>query len=402
VLELTANMAGPLTVRHLADLGADVVKVEFARKPATRAGHWPGGTKAKYHYNRSGYFNKFNRNKRDICLDVSLPEGRVAFLKLVEWADVLVENNSARVMPNLDLGYDTLRAVNPGLIMLSMSGFGATGPHRDYLAYGSNIELSCGLVSVTGYGPGEVSNTGSFYGDPVAANHGAVAVLAALAHRQRTGRGQFIDLSLTESAAACFAEAIMELTLGGAVPEPRGSRSIRDAPQGVYRCAGDDEWLTLTVQNEVEWRALCSVIGCAELVARLDLHTPGGRRVAHDEIDAAISSWTANQDKKHAARQLQSAGVPAAPVLANWELVTNPGLHERGAFVTIAHPEVGVLPYPGFVWRFSRTPARVRRPAPLFAEHNREVFSTILGLSDAEIAMLYALEVTADEPQYVA
>jgi crotonobetainyl-CoA:carnitine CoA-transferase CaiB-like acyl-CoA transferase len=400
VVEVTGNWAGPLAGRHLGDLGAEVVKVEYATRPATRAGRWPGGFRAKTHYNRSGYFNKLNRNKRDVCLDLGVAEGKAAFLKLVEWADVLIENNSARVFPNLGLGYDDLSKLNPGLIMVSMAGFGATGPYRDFVAYGANIELSCGLVSLSGYGPGEYSNTSSFYADPVAGNHGAVAILAALEYRRRTGKGQFVDISLNEGAAGFFCEAIMDHTMNGLVRDPIGSRSLVHAPQGVYPCFGEDSWLVLTVRDESEWRALCGVIGRNDLAARGDLAAAQGRRAAHDEIDEAIRAWCAGLDHREAARRLQAAGIAAGPVLANWEIVGDPHLHERGYLVYVDHPDAGVLPYPGFGWKLSRTPASVRRHSPMFGEHTREVLGGLLGMTDAGIDHLYEVNATSDEPQY--
>jgi crotonobetainyl-CoA:carnitine CoA-transferase CaiB-like acyl-CoA transferase len=400
VVEVTGNWAGPLAGRHLGDLGAEVVKVEYATRPATRAGRWPGGFRAKQHYNVSGYFNKLNRNKMDVCLDLSTPDGKAAFLKLAQWADVLIENNSARVMPNLGLGYEDLRKVNPALIMVSMSGFGAYGPYRDFVAYGANIELSCGLVSLSGYGPGEGRNTSSFYADPVAGNHGTVAVLAALEYRRRTGKGQFIDIALNEGAAGFFCEAIMDYSLNGTVRKPMGARSLVHAPQGVYPCFGEDSWLVLSVHGEDEWQALCTAIGRDDLASRPTLATAEGRRAAHDEIDAAITEWTRQRDHKEAVRTLQAGGVRAGPVLANWEVVTDPHLHERGYLVYVNHPQAGVLPYPGFGWKLSRTPARVRRHAPMFAEHNREVLQGIIGMSEAEVARLYENGTTSDEPQY--
>lgn len=400
VVEVTANWAGPLTGRHLGDLGAEVVKVEWATRPATRSGRWPGGFRARQFYNRSGYFNKLNRNKLDVCIDLGVPEGKAAFLKLVEWADVLIENNSARVMPNLGLGYEDLRTVNPRLIMVSMAGFGATGPYRDFVAYGANIELSCGLVSLNGYGPGEYANTASFYADPVTGNHAAIAILAVLEHRRRTGRGQYIDMSLNENAAGMFCEAILDYTMNGTVREPLGARSLVHAPQGVYPCFGEDSWLALAVRSQKEWLSLCAVISREDLAARPDLREPSGRMAAHDEIDAAITAWSQDLDHREAARALQAAGVAAAPVLANWELATDPHLHERAFFVTVAHPEAGVLPYPGFGWKLSRTPAKVRRHSPLFAEHNEEVFRDLLKLSDAEIQGLYESGASTHEPEY--
>jgi crotonobetainyl-CoA:carnitine CoA-transferase CaiB-like acyl-CoA transferase len=400
VIEITNNWAGPLVGRHLADLGAEVVKIEYATRPATRAARFPGLFRARQHYNRSGYFNKFNRNKLDVCTDLTIPEGKEAFLKLVQWADVLIENNSARVMPNLGLGYEVLSKVNPKLIMLSMAGFGANGPYRDFVAYGSNIELSCGLASLTGYGPGDYCNTGSFYADPVAGNQGAVVVMAALEYRRRTGKGQFIDMSLNEGAAGMLCEAIMDYTMNGLVRQPMGSRSLTHAPQGVYPCFGEDCWLVLTVRDRAEWQGLCRVIGRDDWSSRPDLATAEGRRAVHDEIDEAIRSWTRRWDHREASRMLQAAGVPAGPVLANWEVVSDLHLDERGFFLRIRHPETGVQPYPGFGWKFSRTPPQVRRYAPMFAEDNRDVFQRILNLSEDEIARLYETGVSYDEPQF--
>jgi crotonobetainyl-CoA:carnitine CoA-transferase CaiB-like acyl-CoA transferase len=400
VIELTANWAGPLAGRYLADLGAEVIKIEAPKRPATRGSHYAGNDARTRGYNRSGYFNKLNRNKLGLALDLSLPEGRETFLQLVRRADVVIENNSARVLANLKLDYDVLRREQPGIILCSMSGFGATGPERDYVAYGSNIETICGLSSLMGYHDDPMPHrTGSYYADPVAATHGAIAVLAALRHRDRTGEGQFIDLSLLESAAALFDEALMDWSLNQRVPVPTGNRHPRHAPQGCYPSAGVDSWLALTVRDEREWAALCAVIGRADLCADSALQSAAGRRAAHDAIDEAIGDWSRGLDHYEAARALQAAGVPAAPVLANWELLTDPHLFARGFYVPVPHPEVGVLPFPGMPWHFSRTPGAVRAGAPCFAEHNHFIFSEILQLSDEQTAELYAHGITADEPQ---
>ncbi|HXH20591.1 MAG TPA: CoA transferase, partial [Dehalococcoidia bacterium] len=218
--------------------------------------------------------------------------------------------------------------------------------------------------------------------------------------RRRTGKGQFIDISLNEGAAGFFCEAIMDYSLNGTVRQPMGSRSPVHAPQGVYPCFGEDSWLVLTVRDADEWRSLCSVMGREDLALRADLASMEGRRAAHDEIDASIRAWCADLDHREAARRLQAAGVAAGPVLANWEVVTDPHLHQRGYLVHIEHPDAGVLPYPGFGWKLSRTPARVRRHAPMFAEHTREVLGQLLGMSEAEVQRLYEVNATADEPQY--
>lgn len=388
VVEMTANWAGPLTARWLADLGAEVIKVELESRPATRVLYYAGNEPAKYHYDRSGYFNKINRNKLGISLDVAKPKGKETFLRLIRWADVFIENNSPRVIRNLGITYEELKPVNPRLIMISESGFGATGPEADYVAYGANIETSSGLASVMGYGPGEAFRTGSFYADPVAGTHGAIAVVATLLYREETEEGQYIDLALQEGAAAFLGEFIMDYFLNGRVTEPRGNRHSGYAPQGCYPCMGEDMWVVLCVRSDVEWQRSCQAVGHPEWAERPEFASEESRRRHHDALDELIAGWTREQDHWEAARILQAAGIPAAPVLANWEIVSNPHISERGFYVQVPHAEVGVFPYPGFPWKLSRTPGAIRRGAPLFAEHNDLVFREILGLSQEEIQVL--------------
>jgi crotonobetainyl-CoA:carnitine CoA-transferase CaiB-like acyl-CoA transferase len=399
ILEVTTNWAGPVAGRFLADLGADSVKVEWATRPATRALFWVGPWQdlQRQPHHRAMYFNEMNRNKRGVCIDLSRPEGRTAFLELVRHADVLIENNSARVMPNLGLGWEELRAVNPRLVMVSMSGYGATGPHRDWVAYGANIETTSSLTSITGYPDGQLSRTTLFYADPVSGNYGAIAAMAALRHRDRTGEGQWIDISLNEAGVTFCAEAIMQLQRDGAPRPPMANRDPEVAPQGVYRCIGTDNWVALTVRSTGEWRAVADLIGRPDLADDPGLQTLEGRRARHDELDAAISTWTAGLEQYEVAEALQHRRVPAAPVLANWQVQADPHIFERRVFEPMLFPVVGAYPTPTWPWRFGRTPASLRRPAPLFAQHNRAVLAEA-GLDEATVAGLYERGVTADAP----
>ena len=399
VVELTGNWAGPIVGRHLGDLGADVVKLEWAARPATRALFMPGPTQdpQKYPYDRAMYFNLLNRNKRDLVVDLSTEEGKQIFLELVREADVFVENNSARVMPNLGLDYQRVHQENPRLIYVSMSGFGATGPWRDWSAYGSNIEASSGLASVTGYRADQVRRTPLFYADPVSGNHATVAILAALDHRDRSGQGQYIDVALNEAGAAYFFEALMEYQTTREIRRPDGNRDRRFAPQGAYRAAGEDHWIVVSVQNDEDWQTLCQAIGREDLLADRELSTLAGRRSRHDELDAAIEAWTSTREQYEGAWELQRAGISAAPVLANWQVLHDPHIHASGFYQWVEHPVVGVYPYPSWPWRFSRTKPTIRRAAPRFAEHNQEVLAE-LGYDDEQIAELYALEITSDVP----
>ncbi len=397
VVEVTNAWAGPLVGRHLADMDAEVVIVERPRGLATRQSRPAGPTSAwPRFFNRGTSFNQLNRNKRSISLDLGRPGARGAFLRLVRWADVVIENNSPRVFPNLGLSYDSLASENPRLILCSLSAFGGIGPEANYRALGSNIEASSGLVAQTGYGPGELYGTGSFQADPVAGTLAAAAILAALWERERSGRGQHIDVSLQEAGALSMVEALMGYRLGNGSMAPRGNRSWRIAPQGVYRSAGDDDWLALGVETDGQWRALCSELGRPELSARYP--DAASRLRAHAAIDEAVGAWSRELDHREAARRLQRAGVPAGPVLANWEVCMDPHLAERGYWVEGVHPEIGYERSDGYPWRLSRTPARRRSSAPLFAEHNDEVLTGVLGLGGEEIAELRRSGALADEP----
>lgn len=395
VLEVTNNWAGPIAGRHLADLGAEVLKVELASKSATRLSHYPGKEPGKYHWNRSGYFNEMNRNKRDVAMNLATPRGRDLFLELVKQVDIVLENNSARVMPNLGLGYEPLSAANPRLIMASISGFGASGPHKDWVAFGSNIEASCGLAATTGYDETLAYRTGSFVPDPIAGGHATVGILAALERRDRTGQGAHLDISLTESAMPFMLESIVYYQEQGALFPRRPNYDPDAAPTGAYRCFGTDEWVAIAVRTDEQWAALCRATGIDG-----DAHSTMAERVRERAaVDALVSAWTATQDQYECVRTLQGARVPAAPILHNWQLHSDPQLYARDVFIPIEHPDTGVFPYPGFPWRLTCTQPEVRTAAPRFAEANDYVFGRLLGRSAAEIEALYADGATAHEPE---
>ncbi len=262
MIEVTANWAGPIAGRHFGDLGADVIKVELQTKPATRALIYPGEDVWPDFYHRAGYFNKLNRNKRGIALDLSKPKGKEMFLELVKQADVVLENNAARVMSQLGLGYAELSAVNPRIVMCSLSGYGSTGPERNYSAYGSNIETTSGLGSVLGYDDTKFFGTGSFYADPVSGNHATVAILAALNARRTTGRGQWIDMALLEAVEPFLSQEFLRYTTSGEVPVPKGSQwGDGWILQGAFPTAGNDCWLALTVRDEADAERLAAVTG---------------------------------------------------------------------------------------------------------------------------------------------
>ncbi|MCC6961433.1 MAG: CoA transferase [Dehalococcoidia bacterium] len=383
VLEMTANWAGPIAARHFADLGADVIKIELQTKPATRTLIAPNDDVWPDFFNRSAYFNKLNRNKRGMSLDVSKPRGKELFLELVKQADVVIENNAARVMGQLGLDYSVLSAANPAIVMCSLSGFGNTGPVRNYSAYGSNIETLSGLASLLGYDNRQFFGTGSFYADPVSGNHATVAVLAALHARRTSGKGQWIDMALLEAVESFLAQDFLRYTTSGVTPEPLGSQWGEGyLYQGTYPTLGKDCWLAVTVRDTADAAAVDRVTG--------------------GQGEPALREWALTQNHEAAANLLQAAGVPAAPVMQNWEIISDNHLNDRGFFMNIRHETAGTRPYPAFAWRFSETPATVRHAAPMFAEHNREVFRELLGVEGAAYEQLIAEGVTGEAPVFAA
>ena len=398
IIEVTNNWAGPVAGRNLGDMGAEIIKVESPQRIAARQGHYTGNQPFRYHWNRVSYNCKMNRSKYGVTPDLSMPEGRDLFLELVKDADIVIENNSPRVMRNLNLTYDVLREVNPRLIMLQIAAYGQTGPNTDYIAYGANIEAASGLASVTGYADDERPyRTGYFYADPVTATHASAAILAALHRREQTGEGMYIDLSLQENGISFLPQSMIEYNLTERLPERRGNRHSVHAPQGVYRTIGDDMWLSLCVRSDDDWRSLADTIGDDRLRDERYANEES-RRAHHDEIDAVISEWSLKYDHNEASAILQEAGIPAAPVLMNWEMVSNLHAYARDFYVIVPQRSMGAWPYPGITWHFSKTPTEVRLSAPDFGEHNCLVFGDYLGLSADQLDDFYDRRVMAEQP----
>lgn len=404
VLDLSRVWAGPLACRILGDLGADVIKVEPTwgrpRQVTPQAvevtGRFPGNEAGERSWNREGMFNKFNRNKRAITLNLDRPEAKALFERLVAVSDVVVENYSPRVMPQLGLGYERLREINPAIIYVGMPGYGWDGPYRDWVAYGTTLEPHAGLSSMMGYPDSGPYKSGVAWADPVGGMHAAAAVLLALAQRDARpdGGGAAVELAQFEGMMCFAGEEFLAAQVRGTDPVRLGNRHTAWAPQGVYRCAGDDRWLALSVTGDDEWHALCRATGLGDL-AGLRVEE---RQSRHDEIDSRIGAWTSGRDSIEAMELLQQAGIAASAVLDAEQLVNSPHLRARGFWKPITHPDCGTYDFPGLPIVFSRTPATVRRPAPQFGQHNREVLAEVLGMPDAAIDTLFAAGILVDLP----
>lgn len=376
VLDFTWVLAGPYATRILADLGADVVKLQTEeRSQGVNANSFP-------------YFVLWNRSKRSVSLNLKHPRAADLFLRLVERADVVIDNFSAGVLDRLGIGYARASARNPRIIYLSMAGCGQAGPWKDFVTFAPTIQALCGITYLTN--PPRRSDVGYGFAmtDHLSGLAGALALLEALLVRDRTGKGQPIDLAQLEIGAYLVGPAFVDFLSNGREQHPRGNADpFADfVPNEVYRCQGG-EWLAITVRSDREWVSLCHAIGRLDLAADRRLFTVEGRRAARAEIDALLSAWAAAEGGEKAMRRLQRAGIAAGIVqTARHWVERDEQLAARRWFREVEHPLYGKLPVDAFPGKFGLTPLEAYRPAPLFSEHNFEVYPELLSMTEAEIA----------------
>lgn len=387
VADFTWVWAGPTCTLQLAHMGAEVIRMESLRRVCTLR-MLPPYAGGQIGLNRSGYFNQYNQGKRSVQLDISKLEGVEIAKKIVAMSDVAAENFAGGVSRRLGLGYDDLRQVRPALIMISMAGYGQTGPDSGYVSYGpAQVPLS-GMSSLTGYAGWQPMHVGLSYGDPNAGLHAAFAVLAALLYRERTGKGQYIDMSQWESTMAVLGEAFMDQAMNGTQPPREGNRVNNMAPHGVFRCRGEDRWVSIACGSDGEWHVLCEAMRQPALANDPRFRTLADRKANEDALEAIVGEWTITQDPFGATKSLQAAGVAAFPPLVNRELAEDEHLNARGFFVEREHPEVGARKHAGIPWRMSGTPCEVWRAAPVMGQDNDYVFGELLGMSSRRIAEL--------------
>jgi crotonobetainyl-CoA:carnitine CoA-transferase CaiB-like acyl-CoA transferase len=397
VLDLGTFWAGPYCTMYLGALGADVVKVESTRRPDGFRFQGVNPALGADWYERGGVFAATNLNKRDVTLDLTTAEGRALLRRLIERADVLLENFSARVVEQFELGYEQVRAVKPDLIMVRMPGFGLVGPWRDYVGWAMVIEQATGMASVTGP-PDRPMHPGGL-ADPVIGMHAAVAVQAALAHRERTGEGQLIEVAQLEAGANLTAELVLEWSAHRRRLPRRGNRDPRVAPQGVYPCRAGErgpEWVAVAVADDTQWLALAETVGRADWASDAGLAAAAGRRARHDELDDGLAAWTSARPVTETVAALLAAGVPAARVLTVPWMFDDPQLAARGYYVTVDHARTGRRRYPGWPMRFSFAEAGQRFGAPTLGQHNAAILGAELGLGVDELAALADAGVTGD------
>jgi len=384
VADFTWAWAGPQGTLLLAMLGAEVIKIESrTRLDHSRVRSIMAGA-MRDEPDASTIFNDLNLGKRSLTLNLRKDAAREIVKSLVAKSDVVTQNMRPGVLDRLGIGYEDLRLVKPDIIMLSSSAVGATGPEKSYGGYAPTFASLSGIADLTGYPDlPPIPLSGSV--DLRIGTTSAFAILAALHHRDRSGEGQHIDLSSTEVMSSMMGEAFLEYSMSGRVPERHGNQDHIMAPHGCYRCAGEEQWISIAVESEREWAALRSVLADPELEDEA-FATSGGRRREQDRIDAALERWTREREPGEAAEILQRAGVAALPVQTSLSLSNDPHVRERGVLTRVEHAVVGERIVVGPPWKLEG--AEVRGPAPLIGADNDYVLGEILGLSREEIDRL--------------
>jgi len=376
ILDFSWLMAGPYATRILADFGAEVIKVQ-SRKTATGA-----------ESNTTHYFNTWNRNKLGITLNMNHPKAKDIALRLVKISDVVMENFTPRVKSNWGLSYDNLRGIKPDIIMLSMSAMGQSGPWRDFAALGPTIQAFSGITQLTSFPQGPPLGLGYSYADPISGLFAILAILAALEHREKTGQGQYIDISEYECMCSLLGPAILDYTVNHNVATPQGNcpGHIAAAPYSCYKCSGEDRWCVIAVSTEEEWQSLCHVLGNPPWSKEERFSTLSGRERHAEELGQLLEQWTIKHTPEEVMNLLQQAGVAAGLVEDANDMANDPQLVARNFFVKAEHPVLGKTTSDNTPIKLSRTPARFHRAAPLLGQDNRYVYKELLGLSEQDLS----------------
>lgn len=394
ILDFTWVVAGPVATRILADQGAEIIKIE-------RRDTLDLGTR------RGGFSGNLHRGKQSTVVNMADPRGIDLAKRFAAVSDVVIDNFSARVMRNWGLDYAGLKQLKPDIIAVSMSGFGHTGPHKDYVSYGPTLQALSGYTLQMRHPGGEPAGWGYSYADMTGGYSGALAVLAALWHRKRTGQGQFVDLSQFEAISSLVGPGLLDLLNRDTASQPVGNRSQEApaAPHGVYRCRGADRWCAIAVFSDEEWRSLCRVMGNPTWAAQPRFASLAERLQHREDLDRHVETWTRRLAPEEVAARLQAAGVAASLVANGEDLDRDPQIRARGYWARLpTKQEDGrtdvVLDGPPFT--LSRTPGYVAAPGPLLGEQTDDVLRRVLGLSAQQVAALQADRIVASHADIAA
>ena len=367
---------------------------------------YPDVGPGEHPWNRHFIFNGMNRNKNGVTLDLRNPTGVDLYKQLVKVSDIVIENYAYGVMERLGIGYDVLREVNPQIIMVSLPQFGNTGPLKHYKGWGTSAEAMTGHFSIRGYEDQDVGKMqGMVHTDATSSSTVPFAAMAALYYRRRTGKGQFIDFGQCEAFMPHMGELMMDYVMNGRVAKRMGNRHPISAPHGCYPTlpapnlaeGRNNRWITIACRSEDDWQALRQVMGDPGWAGEPQFVDMFSRKRHEDELDEHIAEWTQGYDHYDLFHKLQAVGVPAGPVLDLGETYTDPHLNDRGFFEEVTHKEAGTHRYPGMPWQMSKSQGGIRIPANCLGEHNHEVLTGLLGLSEEEIAQLEADQIIGTE-----
>jgi crotonobetainyl-CoA:carnitine CoA-transferase CaiB-like acyl-CoA transferase len=398
ICDLTGQLAGAGSTRTLGPLAAEIIRVE----DPVREGRWditrgtPPFVDGRRGNELGGSFNQFNVEKLGVTINLRDERGRELFAKLVEKSDVVTENFAAGVLARLGFSYEDLRAIRPDIIYVSNCGFGHTGPYAGFRTWGPIVQACCGLSFLSGVPGQPPAGLGFSYMDHQGGNIMAIAILAALIHRNRTGEGQWVDMSCVEAGITLDGPALLDFTVNGRptrrddYPDSNHSDSPLMAPHNVYPAAGEDRWVAVACRNDEEWSALADVID-QDWARDARLSSLAGRVSHQSELDGQMSQWTSTQDRYAVAQHLQAVGVPAAAVQTAEERIENdPGTGDWGLFPMAHHPVIGDVRVDGLPIHLSGGDWTIEQGAPCLGEDNARVFGGLLGLTEEELTGLRA------------
>ena len=386
VIDFTWVWAGPIMGRHLADYGAEVISVEnpdyidLARQLIHKDGEYDPDMAVAY--------TNFNAGKKSVTLNMAEPEAIDIVKRLIAMSDVIIESMTPKAMRNWGLTYDDVRRIKPDIIMLSTCMQGQTGPYSMSPGNGAILPALSGISEVTGWPDRGPTGQGGPYTDFLAGAMGAAAVMTALVHRERTGEGQYIDMSQNECSMHFLTTALLDYSAHGRIATRMGNRRPGFAPHGVYRCQGEENWCTIAVRTEAEWQALCAVMEYPAWTQEPSFATRSAREAHADALDTHLETWTVQFSAQEVMDRLQQAGVPAAIVHDAQTLDADAQLAHRGHYTRLQHPRIGENVVDNYGFRLSATPGGVRQPAPLLGQHNDYVLGELLGLKPEEITRL--------------
>ena len=373
VVDFTWHLTGPLTTKHLSDLGAEVIRVESRRAPDIQRNEALRGS-----------FNQYNTGKLGITLNLATPRGLELVKRLVARADIVVENFAGGAIERMGLSYEVIKAIKPDIIMLSSCMQGQTGPYARHPGSGHKLTALAGFNHILGW-PDRKPAYIAAYTDFIAPRYNIIAIMAALEYRRRTGKGQYLDISQYEAGIQFMAPLILDYNVNKRVVARMGNRCSYAAPHGVYRCRGEDRWCAISVFTDSEWESFCRVIGNPGLASDLRFATLLARKRNEDELDRLVDEWTINYPAEEVMDLMQAAGVAAGVVQTGEDLLDHdPQFKHRNTFTDLEHPEVGKYrTQAGTHFVLSKYTCDIKR-APLLGEHNEYVFKKILGIPDDE------------------